>query len=98
MMSNRKADITAKTPVKRTLEGEVVSDKMQKTIVVKVTRTYKHPLFGKIVKSAKSYKVHDEANSAKTGDWVEISETRPLSKDKHMTLSRVIRVANAGSL
>ena len=95
-MSNKKTEKNVQTPAVRRLEGEVVSDKMQKTVVVKVTRTYKHPLFGKVVKSAKKYKVHDEEQVAKTGDWVEISETRPLSKTKHMTLSRVVRTANVG--
>ena len=70
--------------------GEVVSDKMEKTIVVKVVRTLQHPFWGKIVRRHKKYKVHDEQNSAKIGDLVEIKESRPLSKDKHMTLVRII--------
>lgn len=97
-MSNRKAVVAPKAPVKRTLEGEVISDKMQKTVVVKVTRTFMHPLLGKTVKRAKKYSVHDEKSLAKMGDWVEINETRPLSRTKHMTLSRVIRAANEGGL
>ena len=76
-----------------TLEGEVVSDKMHKTVVVKVTRTIKHPVFGKIIKRFKKYKAHDEQGSAKCGDWVEIVECRPLSKTKHMVLNRVLRAA-----
>lgn len=76
---------------KRVLEGEVISDKMQKTVVVKVTRRYKHPLLGKTVQKSKKYKVHDEQGEAHVGDWVEIAESRPLSKTKHMVLSRVIR-------
>lgn len=75
----------------RALEGKVVSDKMDKTIVVSVPRTYKHPLLGKIVRRSKKYKVHDENGDAKVGDFVEIKECRPLSKDKHMTLSQVLR-------
>jgi len=79
---------------RRILEGIVVSDKMQKTVVVEVTRTVKHAHFGKIVKSAKKYKAHDEKEVAVEGDWVEIVECRPLSKTKHMVLSRVIRSAS----
>jgi len=80
-----------KIPVRRCFEGEVVSDKMTKTVVVKVVRTYKHPLLGKTVKKFKKYKVHDEDNVAKIGDIVEMTETRPLSKTKHMTLTKVLR-------
>jgi small subunit ribosomal protein S17 len=75
------------------LEGEVISDKMQKTVVVKVFRTLKHPTLGKTVRLFKKYKAHDESESSKCGDWVEIAECRPLSKTKHMVLNRVIRVA-----
>jgi small subunit ribosomal protein S17 len=74
----------------RVLVGEVVSDKMEKTIVVKVERTFKHPQYGKVIRRSKKYKVHDEENVAKIGDKVEIAECRPLSKTKHMALSRVI--------
>ena len=75
---------------KRVLVGEVISDKMDKTAIVRITRTIKHPLYGKIVKKFKKYKVHDEQNACKIGDTVEITECRPLSKTKHMTLSRII--------
>lgn len=81
------------TSSKRILTGEVVSDKMQKTVVVKVTRRYKHPVLGKTVQQSKNYKVHDEKEVAKVGDWVEISETRPLSKTKYMVLNCVVRKA-----
>ena len=64
---------------------------MNKTIVVQVMRTLKHPLIGKTVKRVKKYKVHDEQEVAKRGDWVEIVECRPLSKTKHMQLARVIK-------
>ena len=66
----------------KTLKGVVVSDKMQKTIVVSVTRFVKHPKYGKYYKVSKKYKAHDEENKYKTGDKVEIVETRPISKDK----------------
>lgn len=75
----------------KVLVGEVVSDKMDKTITVKVTRTFAHPLYGKTVRSFKKYKAHDEAEVAKIGDMVEIMECRPLSKTKHMVLNRVIQ-------
>jgi small subunit ribosomal protein S17 len=64
------------------LKGVVVSDKMDKTIVVSVSRFIKHPLYGKFYKVSKKYKAHDEENKYKTGDSVEIIETRPISKDK----------------
>jgi small subunit ribosomal protein S17 len=64
------------------LSGVVVSDKMDKTVVVSVSRFVKHPLYGKFYKVSKKYKAHDEENKYKTGDKVEIVETRPISKDK----------------
>ncbi|MCX6752620.1 MAG: 30S ribosomal protein S17 [Candidatus Nomurabacteria bacterium] len=64
------------------LKGVVVSNKMQKTVVVSVTRFVKHPLYGKFYKVSKKYKAHDEENKYKVGDNVEIVETRPISKDK----------------
>ena len=66
----------------KTLRGVVVSDKMQKTIVVKVDRYVKHPKYQKYYTISKKYKAHDEENKYKTGDKVEIVETRPISKDK----------------
>jgi len=65
------------------LKGVVVSDKMDKTIIVSVARFVKHPLYGKFYKVSKKYKAHDEENKYKVGDKVEIVETRPISKDKH---------------
>ena len=62
--------------------GVVTSDKMDKTITVSVETVKRHPLYKKVVKTSKKYKVHDEANEAKIGDIVRIIETRPLSKDK----------------
>ena len=64
------------------LKGVVVSDKMDKTVVVSVSRFVKHPLYGKFYKVSKKYKAHDEGNVYKTGDTVEIVETKPISKDK----------------
>ncbi len=67
---------------KRILQGTVVSDKQNKTIVVQVERRYTHPLFKKTVRKSKHYHAHDEANKFKAGDLVSIQETRPLSKLK----------------
>ncbi|MBN2566404.1 MAG: 30S ribosomal protein S17 [Candidatus Eisenbacteria bacterium] len=73
--------------------GQVVSDKMEKTAVVAVTRLVKHPLYGRYVKRTTKFKVHDEENSCRVGDIVRIMETRPLSKDKRWRLVEVMRKA-----
>ncbi|KXF77601.1 30S ribosomal protein S17 [Paramesorhizobium deserti] len=67
---------------KRILQGVVVSDKNDKTIVVKVERRYSHPLLQKTVRQTKKYKAHDENNQFKVGDIVSIEESKPISKDK----------------
>ncbi len=71
------------TNTKTTLKGKVVSDKMDKTVVVAVTRFVEHKKYKKRIKISKKYKAHDETNSKKVGDTVEIEETKPISKDKH---------------
>lgn len=71
--------------------AEVVSDKMQKTIVVKVVMIVRHPVYGKVIKRYNKFKVHDEKNVAKIGDKVKITETRPLSKDKRWRLVEVLK-------
>ncbi len=71
-------------------QGIVVSDKMDKTRVVQVEEKYKHPLYNKYVKRTRKFHVHDEANDTKTGDTVEIIETRPLSKTKRWRLLNVL--------
>jgi small subunit ribosomal protein S17 len=71
-------------------EGKVVSNKMDKTIVVEVEQTYIHPKFHKILRKTKSYKVHDEKNEAKMGDVVRFYQCRPLSKTKHMYLAEIV--------
>ncbi|RXT05359.1 30S ribosomal protein S17 [Ammoniphilus sp. CFH 90114] len=78
---------------RKTLVGKVVSDKMDKTIVVLVETYKKHPLYGKRVKYSKKYKAHDETNQAQIGDKVEIMETRPLSKDKRFRLVEIVEKA-----
>lgn len=67
---------------KRILQGTVVSDKGDKTVVVLVERRVRHPLYGKIVRRSKKYHAHDEANAIKAGDVVRIEECRPISKTK----------------
>ena len=70
--------------------GTVVSDKMDKTIIVGVSRTTVHPIFGKIMKRLSKFTAHDEKNSAKKGDMVKIRESRPLSKNKRWGLVEII--------
>ena len=72
------------------LTGVVTSAKMQKTIVVKVTRTTQHPLYRRVIRSGKKYYAHDETNEAKVGDTVRIVSTRPLSKLKRWRLKQVL--------
>lgn len=79
--------------LRRTLIGKVVSDKMDKTIVVLVETHKRHPLYGKRVKYSKKFKAHDEKNEAKIGDTVLIMETRPLSRDKHFRLVKILEKA-----
>ncbi|MEK7219314.1 MAG: 30S ribosomal protein S17 [Patescibacteria group bacterium] len=81
-----KKETNKKEKVGNILKGVVVSDKMDKTIVVTVSRFVKHPLYGKFYKISKKYKVHDEGNKYKIGDEVEIVETKPLSKDKRFSV------------
>ncbi len=67
---------------KRILQGTVVSDKNDKTVVVEVERRYTHPLYKKVVRRSKKYQAHDETNGRKVGDTVRIQETRPISRNK----------------
>lgn len=78
---------------RRTKIGTVISDKMDKTITVAVVSNKRHPIYGKVFKQTKKFKVHDEQNDAHVGDTVEIQETRHLSKDKYFRLLRVIERA-----
>jgi small subunit ribosomal protein S17 len=72
--------------VKKVLKGVVISDKMDKTVVVKVTRFVEHKKYGKRIKKTKNYKAHDELKAKKVGDIVEIEETKPISKDKRFKI------------
>ncbi|WP_456456457.1 30S ribosomal protein S17 [Thermovibrio sp.] len=73
--------------------GVVVSDKMDKTVVVRVTREFRHPLYGKRVKKSKKYMAHDELNQCQVGDVVKIMETRPLSRHKRWRVVEIIEKA-----
>ena len=78
---------------RKTRTGLVVSDKMEKTVVVAIERRVAHPVYGKMVTRTKRLKAHDEENSAKVGDTVRIVETRPLSKDKRWRLVEIMNRA-----
>ena len=78
---------------RKTMKGIVVSDKMDKTIVVAIERRVKHPLYGKIVKRTYKLKAHDENNECSTGDKVRVMETRPLSKEKRWRLVEIVEKA-----
>jgi small subunit ribosomal protein S17 len=80
---------------KRILQGVVVSDKNDKTIVVKVERRLRHPVFKKTVRMSKKYHAHDEKNEAKTGEIVRIQETRPMSKQKRWALVEKVDASKA---
>lgn len=75
---------------KRVLVGRVKSAKMQKTVVVEVVRSVKHPVYGKFVRVRKRYKAHDEQGQYREGDVVEIREHSPISKDKHFVVIRLV--------
>lgn len=78
---------------RKTRIGVIVSDKMDKTVVVQVERQFKHPMYGKAMRRTKKFKAHDEENQYKAGSLVKIVETRPLSKDKRW---RVVEVISTG--
>ncbi len=79
--------------IKRTLTGKVISDKMDKTITLKVERQVKHPLYGKFIKRSTKVHAHDETNECKMGDTVTVVECRPLSKSKSWQLVEVVEKA-----
>jgi small subunit ribosomal protein S17 len=87
----------AVAPVKnqRTLVGRVVSDKMQKTVTVRVERRVKDPMMGKIITRSKKYHAHTETNEFKEGDLVEIAECRPLSRTKSWRVTRLVEKSKA---
>ena len=79
--------------LRKTRVGKVVSDKMDKTIVVAVEEHVKHPLYKKIIKRTYKLKAHDENNECRVGDWIRVMETRPLSKDKRWRVVEIIEKA-----
>jgi small subunit ribosomal protein S17 len=79
--------------LRKARQGVVISDKMDKTVVVAIVDMVKHPLYGRIVKHTKKFKAHDENNEARLGDTVLIMETRPLSKDKHFRVAKIVKKA-----
>jgi small subunit ribosomal protein S17 len=89
-MADMTNDQTTERNARKTRTGLVVSDKMEKTVVVAIERRVPHPVYGKMVTRTKRLKAHDEENSAKVGDTVRIVETRPLSKDKRWRLVEII--------
>ena len=78
---------------RKVIQGIVVSNAMDKTIVVKVSRRLRHPLYGKYIKKSKKFKAHDENNTSNVGDEVRIIESRPLSKDKRWRLLETVKQA-----
>ena len=89
-MTNPEVAATSERASRKTRTGLVVSDKMQKTVVVAIERRVPHPVYGKMVTRTKRLKAHDEQNSAKVGDTVRIMETRPLSKDKRWRVVEIL--------
>ena len=89
----RKETVVVERNLRKTRTGKVISDKMDKTIVVAVQDNVKHPLYGKIVKRTYKLKAHDENNECGIGDTVKVMETRPLSKDKRWRLVEIIEKA-----
>ena len=86
--------MSEKETSKRTLRGQVVSDKMEKTAVVRIDRRVRHPLYGKYLTRSTKLHVHDESNECSVGDFVEIAEARPLSKKKSWSLVRIVERAS----
>jgi len=78
---------------RKVIQGIVTSNAMDKTIVVKVSRRLRHPLYGKFIKKSKSFKAHDENNTSRVGDEVKIIESRPISKDKRWRLLETVKQA-----
>jgi small subunit ribosomal protein S17 len=80
--------------LRKRLMGHVVSNKMDKTVVVKVERRQRHRLYGKVVKKSRKFKAHDAYNSCQVGDMVRIVESRPLSKEKRWVVEEIVEKAN----
>ena len=89
-VKSQKIEVVNEPSVRKEKVGIVLSNKMQKTIVVQIRRKAPHPYYGKVMEMATKFKVHDEKNSAKVGDRVRIQETRPLSKEKRWRLVEIL--------
>ena len=81
---------TTSTTQRRTAVGTVISDKMDKTVVVEIEWLTSHPLYGKVLRRSTKLKAHDEANECRVGDRVQMTECRPLSKEKHWRVSEIV--------
>ena len=92
-MAETNVNAAGQRSTRKVREGVVVSDKMQKTVVVAIERRVPHPVYGKMVTRTAKFKAHDEENSAKVGDRVRITETRPLSKDKRWRVVEIVERA-----
>ena len=86
--------MSEQTPSNRTLQGRVVSDKMEKTVTVLIERRVKHPLYGKVIRRSTKVHVHDESNECGVGDVVVVEQCRPLSKSKSWRLVKVLGKAS----
>ena len=86
---------TSERNTRKVRTGLVLSNKMKKTIVVRVSRLVRHPKYSRVMKQATAFKVHDETNSASIGDWVKIMETRPISKEKRWRLVEIVKRASS---
>ena len=93
MAETSKSKTPIERPMRKTRVGLVVSDKMQKTVVVAIERRVAHPVYGKMMTLTTRLKAHDEENTAKAGDTVRIVETRPMSKDKRWRLVEIVQRA-----
>ena len=82
---------------KKRLVGSVVSDKMDKTVVVRVERLVRHPRYGKVLRRAKKYKAHDAKNECQVGDVVRIVESRPLSREKRWAVEEIVKRTGIGA-
>jgi small subunit ribosomal protein S17 len=89
-MANETASERGTRTVRR---GKVVSDKMEKTVVVAIENRVRHPLYGRTIRRTTKFKAHDETNDAHVGDTVEITDSRPISKDKKWRVSRIVERA-----
>lgn len=92
-VSDREVAAVAERGRRKTLEGVVVSDKMEKTVVVEITRLVAHPLYGRRIRQTRRFKAHDEGNAAHVGDRVALMETRPLSRDKRWRVTAILQRA-----